>query len=229
MTLRRVAPWIVSMLAHAALVFLVPLDADLRGMPVPVVDRRVVLEFDEADAVPAESTSRIPDPSIAASALELPSSLPLPSTATLDPVADTLASARVVTVPGGVPSAREVLADLPAPSSAPVVDAARGDAAASQPTVRVEWTGRSRTMVKEVKPRFPTIFSTTGQEAAVEARITVTPLGVVVDVEITRSSGYTEIDAAVETALRQCLYSRIEGKQNQIGTVYCRFPLERRD
>jgi len=229
MTLRRVAPWIVSMLAHAALVFLVPLDADLRGMPVPVVDRRVVLEFDEADAVPAESTSRIPDPSIAASALELPSSLPLPSTATLDPVADTLASARVVTVPGGVPSAREVLADLPAPSSAPVVDAARGDAAASQPTVRVEWTGRSRTMVKEVKPRFPTIFSTTGQEAAVEARITVTPLGVVVDVEITRSSGYTEIDAAVETALRQWLFSRSEGKQNAIGTVYYRFPLERRD
>lgn len=228
MTLRRVAPWIVSTLAHAALVFLVPLDADLRGMQVPIADRRVVLELDEASAVPAESTSSMPDPSIAASALELPASLPLPSAAALDPVADTLASARLVTVPGGVPSAREVLADLPSPSAAPVVDAAR-DAAAAQPTVRVEWSGRSRTMVKEVKPKFPTIFSTTGQEAAVEARITVTPLGVVVDVEITRSSGYTEIDAAVETSLRQCLYSRIEGKQNQIGTVYCRFPLERRD
>ena len=47
--------------------------------------------------------------------------------------------------------------------------------------------------------------------------------------EITRGSGYTEIDAAVETALRQWLFSRSEGKQNAIGTVYYRFPLERRD
>jgi TonB family protein len=226
MLLRRIAPWIASLLAHAALVFLVPLDADLRGTREPVTERRVVLEFDAAGVLPPEPASRIPDPSIASSALEMPATLPLPSTAALHPVADTPASARVVTAPGGVPSAREVLTDLPAPSAAPA--AAAGTASLDQ-TVRVEWTGTPRTVVREVKPRFPTIFSTTGQEAAVEARITVTPLGAVVDVEITRSSGYTEIDAAVEAALRQCLYSRIEGKQNQIGTVYYRFPLEKRD
>jgi TonB family protein len=206
----------------------VPLDANLRGMQEPVTERRVVLEFDAAGALPPEPASRIPDPSIASSALEMPATLPPPSTAALRPVADTPASARVVTTPGGVPSAREVLTDLPAPSAAPAAAARAGTASLDQ-TVRVEWAGTPRSVVREVKPRFPTIFSTTGQEAAVEARITVTPLGAVVDVEITRSSGYTEIDAAVETALRQCLYTRIEGKLNQIGTVYYRFPLERRD
>jgi protein TonB len=148
----------------------------------------------------------------------------------LDPVADVLrAAARVETAPGGVPSAREVLAALPAPSAAPASSAARTDAAAVEPSVRIGWTGTARTVVRSVNPRFPRILSETGQEAEVGARITVSPLGAVVDVEITRGSGYTEIDAAVETALRQWIFSRSEGKQNAIGTVYYRFPLERRD
>ena len=126
----------------------------------------------------------------------------------------------------GAPSNSEILETLPIVSSA--VGAA-ANAAVAGPTVRVEWSGTPRTLSREVRPRFPAILSTTGQEAEVVARITVSPLGAVIDVEITRGSGYIEIDAAVERALRQCLYTRIEGKQNQIGTVYYRFPLEKRD
>ncbi len=132
-------------------------------------------------------------------------------------------------VPGGVPSAREVLAALPAPSAATTARTASVDAVAVEPTVRVGWTGAARTVVHSANPQFPAILSETGQEAEVWARITVTPLGAVVDVEITKGSGYTEIDAAVETALRQWIFSRSEGKQNALGTVSYRFPLEKRD
>jgi TonB family protein len=230
MLLRRIVPWIVSLLAHAGLVFLVPLGADLRAMRVPVIERRVVLEFENAAPV-APAASSPAGPSIAAADLPMPRSLPLPAAAALDPVAEELrsASARLAFVPGGVPSAREILAALPAPSAAPAVAAARADAAAAEPTVRIGWTGAARTVVRSVNPRFPTILSETGQEAEVVARIAVTPLGAVVDVEITLGSGYTEIDAAVETALRQWIFSRSEGKQNAIGTVSYRFPLEKRD
>jgi TonB family protein len=231
MPLRRIAPWIVSLLAHAAVVLLVPLSTDLRRMQVPIPERRVVLEFEDTNDAPAAPASSSPaGPSIAASALPLVPSLPLPSTPELDPVADAVrAAGRVEIVPGGVPSAHEVLAALPAPTAAPATAGARTDAAAREPTVHIGWTGAARTVVRSVNPRFPAILSERGQEAEVGARITVTPLGAVVDVEITRGSGYTEIDAAVETALRQWIFSRSEGKQNALGTVSYRFPLERRD
>jgi TonB family protein len=230
MTLRRAAPWIVSLLAHAGLVLLVPLGADLRAMQTPVAERRVVLQLD--DAPPEPPTASAPEaPSITASAIQMPASLPLPSAVALDPVAEELraASARIVTVPGGIPSAREVLDALPPPPGPLATAAARSDAAAAEPALRIGWAGAARTVVRSVNPRFPAILSERGQEAVVDARITVTPLGAVVDVEITRSSGYTEIDAAVETALRQWIFSRSEGKQNALGTVSYRFPLERRD
>jgi len=230
MSLWRAAPWVVSLLAHALLVLLIPLGTDLRGMRAPVVERRVVLEFDETDRPPAAPAAASPSaPAIGMNDLPLPMSLPMPSTASLDPVAEEprAASVRVVTVPGGVPSSREILDALPAVTPTATA-AARADAAA-EPTVRVEWSGKPRYPIREVKPRFPAILSETGLEAEVVARITVSPLGAVIDVEITRSSGYTEIDAAVERALRQNLYPRIDGKQNQTGTVYYRFPLEKRD
>jgi protein TonB len=230
MSLRRAGPWIVSLAAHAALVLLVPLGVELRGMQVPVADRRVVLELDDDAPVPS-ATPSTPAPSIAPTGLDLPASLPLPSSALLDPVSEALriSSARATAVPGGIPSSREVLAALPASPAPLSTAAARADTAAAEPSVRIGWTGAARTVVRSVNPRFPAILSDTGQEAEVVARITVTPLGVVIDVEITRGSGYTEIDAAVETALRQWLFSRSEGKQNALGTVSYRFPLEKRD
>ena len=230
MTLRRAAPWAVSLLAHAVLVLFVPLGTDLRGMRVPAPERRVVLEFDDADRPPTDAEpSPPPAPSIGAADLALPASHALPPAAPLDPVAEVPLSALAAAVAGGIPSPRDVLAALPVPSAPTATTAARADAATAEPSVRIGWTGTPRTVVRSVNPRFPRILSETGQEAETGARITVTPLGAVIDVEITRSSGYIEIDAAVETALRQWLFSRSEGKQNAVGTVFYRFPLERRD
>jgi TonB family protein len=235
MLLRRLAPWVISLAVHAVLVFLLPYRAGLGASLVRAVERRVVLQLDEgATTAPAASQSR--EPSITPSRLDLPSSLPLPSASSLESPADAVlfaTSSSAVATPGVVPSAREVLAALPAPSSAASTAASTAaasvEAAAGEPSVRIGWSGQVRTVTRQVNPRFPSILSTTGHEADVEARITVSPLGAVVDVEITRPSGYTEIDAAVETALRQWIFSRIEGKQNAVGTVYYRFPLEKRD
>jgi TonB family protein len=230
MSLRRAAPWIASLAAHALLVLLVPLGADLRGMRSPVAERHVVLEFDAVERPPAAPpASSPPAPAIGRTGLPLPTSLPMPSAPLLDPVTEELraASVRVATVPGGVPSPREILDALP-PVVIAASDVARADAAAES-TMRVEWSGKPRSPIREGKLRFPSILSETGLMAEVVARITVSPLGAVIDVEITRSSGYTEIDAAVERALRQNLYPRIDGKQNETGTVYYRFPLEKRD
>ena len=229
MILLRAAPWILSLAAHVGIVLLVPLGAELAGMRTPVVERRVVLQLDDEppEAPPAPPAAA---PSIAAAAIRMPSSIPLPEAPALDPVAEELraASTRGTTVPGGVPGAREVLAAIPPASAEPAVAAARAEAV-GQPMARIDWTGAARTVVRSPNPRFPAILSETGQEAEVVARITVTPLGAVIDVEITRGSGYTEIDAAVETALRQWIFSRSEGKQNAVGTVSYRFPLEKRD
>ena len=95
MTLRRAAPWIVSLLAHAVLVLFVPIAADLRGMRVPAAERRVVLEFDDADRTPTDAaTSSPPAPSIAAAALALPASHALPVAIPLDPMAEVPSSVR---------------------------------------------------------------------------------------------------------------------------------------
>ena len=227
--LRRAAPWIASLLAHVLLVLLVPLSVDLGSRREPAVERRVVLQFE--DEVPSRVEPSAPaGPAISTSDLPLPSRPSLPDAPSIEtaPVMASAIGPSAVATTDAAPSAREILDSLPAVTVASTT-AARTDAAASTPTVRVEWSGTPRTLSREVKPRFPAILSTTGQEAEVVARITVSPLGAVIDVEITRGSGYIEIDAAVELALRQCLYARIEGKQNQIGTVYYRFPLEKRD
>jgi TonB family protein len=227
--LRRAAPWIASLLAHALLVLLVPLSVNLGSRREPAVERRVVLQFE--DEIPARVEPSAPSgPAISTSDLPLPSRPSLPDAPSVEtaPAMPYAIGPSAAATHDTAPSTREVLDSLP-PVSVVASAAARADAASAAPTVKVEWTGTPRTLIREKKLPFPAILSTTGQEAEVVARITVSPLGQVIDVEITRSSGYTEIDAAVELALRQCLYARIEGKQNQIGTVYYRFPLEKRD
>jgi len=65
--------------------------------------------------------------------------------------------------------------------------------------------------------------------AACTPRVTVSPAGAVTRVEITGSSGYTEIDARVEAALREFLFSREEGGNDAVGTITFRYRLEKRD
>ena len=91
------------------------------------------------------------------------------------------------------------------------------------------WQGLPRKLVRKRNPEFPALLSSLGQEVEGEARITVAPSGIVTRVEITRSSGYIEIDASVEAALRDYLFSRVDGRVDTIGTVAFRFRLEKQD
>jgi len=47
------------------------------------------------------------------------------------------------------------------------------------------------------------------------------------DMEIAKGSGYTEIDASGEAALREFLFSLVDGSIDAVGTVAFRFPLEK--
>jgi TonB family protein len=86
-----------------------------------------------------------------------------------------------------------------------------------------------RKLIRWRKPEFPTLLSAIGQEVELEAQITIAPSGVVTRVEITRSSGYIEVDASVAAALRDSLYSRVDGKVDQIRAVPFRFRVEKQD
>jgi TonB family protein len=121
---------------------------------------------------------------------------------------------------------------LPAPSVSDVLaDAASlsPQASGSPEGTWVGWQGAGRTLIRKRSPEFPTVLSAMGQEIELEARISVAPSGIVTRVEITRSSGYIEIDASVEAALRDYLYSRVDGRTETAGTIRFRFRLEKQD
>jgi outer membrane biosynthesis protein TonB len=94
---------------------------------------------------------------------------------------------------------------------------------------RIGWDTASRRLIRRRDPVFPAVLSVLGQEVECEARISVAPSGGVTRVEITRGSGYTEIDAGVEAALRDYLFSRADGSKETVGTVRFRFRLEKTD
>ncbi len=111
--------------------------------------------------------------------------------------------------------------------------AATGPAAAAanpaEGTPQIGWEGKARVLLKKRNPQFPSALRASGQEVEGEARITVAPSGAVLRVEITRSTGYIEIDASVEAALRDFLFSPVNGRGNALGTVKFRFRLEKTD
>ncbi len=95
----------------------------------------------------------------------------------------------------------------------------------------IGWQSSARTLKSMPAFPFPKVLSAAGQEVDCEARITVSELGNVTKVEIIRSSGYTEIDASVLSALRGYVFSRdyASGRKEAIGTVQFRFRLEKPD
>jgi outer membrane biosynthesis protein TonB len=129
-----------------------------------------------------------------------------------------------------MPSARDVLADTAA-AEQPVPGAAASsvEAAGSPFGTDVAWEGLPRKLIRRRVPEFPTILSAIGQEVELEAKITVAPLGNVTRVEITRSSGYIDIDASVEAALHDFVFSQVEGRTETVGTERFRFRLEKQD
>jgi TonB family protein len=124
-----------------------------------------------------------------------------------------------------VPTAGDVLADTASVSPVPASSAAGGSPSGTM----VGWEGIQRKLIRKRDPEFPTVLSAIGQEIEGEARISVAPSGIVTRVEITRSSGYIEIDASVEAALRDYLFSRVDGRIDTVGTVHFRFRLEKQD
>jgi TonB family protein len=108
-------------------------------------------------------------------------------------------------------------------------DAGRESSAGLQPGERIGWEGSARKLIHAPDPAFPAPLSAAGQEVECEARITVAASGVVTRVEITRSSGYIEIDASVEAALRDYLFSRANERKDTVGTIRFRFRLEKQD
>ena len=127
----------------------------------------------------------------------------------------------------------------PAASSAEVSSVPAGDTRAAdagqessadpQPGERIGWEGSARKLIRARDPAFPAQLSAAGQEVECEARITVAASGMVTRVEITRSSGYIDIDARVEAALHDYLFSRANERKDTVGTIRFRFRLERQD
>jgi TonB family protein len=127
---------------------------------------------------------------------------------------------------------------FPLPAAADVVSDTRGSGAGPTSAVmgagvtggtQFGWVGATRKLIRKRAPVFPAILSSAGQEVECQARISVSPSGRVTHVEIVGSSGYIEIDASVEAALRDYLFSRVDGRKDAVGTVRFHFRLERQD
>jgi TonB family protein len=125
-----------------------------------------------------------------------------------------------------LPAAADVLSDVH-PEGAGTANAPAGTGLSEG--TQVGWEGATRKLIRKRNPVFPAILSAAGQEVECQARITVSPSGGVTHVEIVSSSGYIEIDASVEAALRDYLFSRVDGRKDAVGTVRFHFRLERQD
>jgi TonB family protein len=226
---RRAFPWLVSIGAHCAALLIVgvllastpglalspPVEITLAGAPGsgrggPVTDSPL------ARAGAAPRSTGAPKKGVAprsAGVPEAPAPLPLNARAPAPAAEETTPG--VPDVPGDTASA--------VPASEPL------DAGGSPSGTMVGWVGIQRRLIHKPVPDFPAILSAIGQEIEGEAMISVAPSGIVTRVEITRSSGYIEFDASVEAALRDYLYSRVDGRTDTVGTVQFRFRLEKKD
>lgn len=234
--LRRGMPWIISAFLHL-LVILIP--ARLWTLAGPRQEqRRIELVFDQPAPRSAAAGYGLPARDLAALPADAAPALPRSAAPALDSIGVPF-DGRPLEAPAAdaalFPSPRDVLADLPGPSamegSAALAAPARDPALTALPAsgARIGWEGAARKLIRRRDPQFPRILSATGQEVECVARITVSPSGTVTRVDMVKSSGYTEIDASIEGALRDYLFSKVEGKQNAVGTVNFRFRLEKRD
>jgi TonB family protein len=233
---RRAMPWIVSLAAHLVLLLIV---AILLAVP-----RREPL-------APQVVITLVGAPGVGRGALTAGSPqtsggfFPRPPRGEIVP---SDAPARGRTAPAGdaanapatpvsavdtprVPPAADVLQDTAAGAEQAAGSSAAGtaEAAGSPSGTQLDWEGLPRKLIRRRTPEFPAVLSAMGQEIEGEARISVAPSGVVTRVEITGSSGYIEIDASVEAALRDYLFSRVDGRAETVGTVHFRFRLEKQD
>jgi TonB family protein len=224
MDLRRILPWIIALTFHTAIV-IVFMDVIILPPPSSIPEIMLDPSIQSAGSDMRGSARMASTPERARSA-----ALPHRPPRTAPPrVADQS--------PRGV-EMTEALTEAPA-QEAPVISTAEAPLAQtaaqgppvrdSQQGARIGWEGSARRLINKRDPAFPAQLSAAGQEVECEARITVAASGVVTRVEITRSSGYIEIDASVEAALRDYLFSRANERKDAVGTIRFSFRLERQD
>ena len=237
---RRALPWLLSAGAHLLAVGVMALILAAPAQPVTVPGLELSLTAspgpggEPAIGRPTRARPSVPSASAAASS----ASASRPVAASDSDAAVRAAGAAL----SGRPPSSAIPTGVPAPSSADVlsdvaaVAAGPGGAPNGSPVGATGfggssfgWRGQPRTLIRRPAPEFPAVLSAAGQEIEGEASITVAPSGAVTRVEITRSSGYIEIDASVEEALRGYLFSRVDGRADSIGTVQFRFRLEKQD
>ena len=221
MTARGLFPWLAALLVHAGLLLL-----PLGFLFVPTREQ----------AAPAVELTFAPSRSLAPRAAAGSAGLPR---ATLDPsVAPRVhGSPAFRTVPSltGKSSAEDSSGETTSAatggfdSGAPGGTPANGSTGQDGTGTSFGWAGAPRSVLRGIIPIFPRSLSSSGQEVEGEARITVSSSGAVTRVEITTSTGYIEIDASVEAALRDYLFSRVDSREDALGTVKFRFRLEKTD
>jgi TonB family protein len=228
---RSALPWVLSTIFHAALITALSVSVF-----IPSRDDRetgVVLSIlPFADSFPDTFAGVVaPRGGAAASTRSGPAGrtiAPAPrvsadSAAGVTPSEGESLEAAVVTLPRS--TAEEAPAE-PA-TDAPVMDLNEPAVEQQVRDAQIGWEGSPRKLLSRRDPLFPALLSAVGQEVECEARILVSPSGAVTRVEITRSSGYIEIDASVEAALRDYLFSRANERKDAVGTIRFRFRLER--
>jgi outer membrane biosynthesis protein TonB len=227
-------PWLVSLGVHVVLVLTVGilLASPLREPLAPQVDITLVGAPGPGRGAPAggggpSARAVVPRPERPETPQPEPPPRPVRRSTPVEP-----APAPPRSLP--MPSARDVLPDAAAASQA--AQPVSGDAAASSADAPgspfgtdVAWEGLARKLIRRRVPEFPTILSAIGQEVEMEARIWVAPSGIVTRVEITRGSGYIEVDASVEAALHDYVFSPVGGRTETVGTERFRFRLEKQD
>jgi TonB family protein len=236
MRIRRAIPWVVSFAVHAALAVVAASVLTV----TPVIPQRIIGVDVQLVSHPGGKTragsnpvqraaGNAADRAGSARTVGTPGAPTTPTDAGRSAVPHGPATGVVPYVGQGqtsdstLPSTRDVLSDLAATTQGPSPSVETGGGGPFR------WEGAPRTLIRRRDPQFPVILSAAGQEVEVEARITVAPSGVVKRVEITRSSGYIEIDASVEAALRDYLFSRVNGRTDTVGTRRFRFLVEKLD
>jgi TonB family protein len=224
MDLRRILPWIIALTVHAAIVVVfmdVIILPPTSGIPEIMLDLSIQAAGSDMRGT-APVVSRAERARTAAQPYR-PRLAPPPRVADESPrgveVTEALSRNPAPEAPG-----------IPAGEAPLARDGAQGPPVSNpQQGARIGWEGSARKLLYKRDPAFPAQLSAAGQEVECEARITVAASGVVTRVEITRSSGYIEIDANVEAALRDYLFSRANERKDAVGTIRFSFRLERQD
>jgi TonB family protein len=233
MRIRKAIPWIVSFAAHVVLAVaaasILSVSPDIPQRIVQV-DVQLVSQAGGRGRAPA---NRGPSAARVTGAASPPAAVgdSTHSTVPQGPATGVVPyGGQVARNDSTLPSVQDVLSDLSATTQAgsSVIMPGEGKIAPGK-SGRIGGEGAPRKLIRRRDPQFPVILSAAGQEGAVEARITIAPSGLVTRVEITRSSGYTEVDASVEAALRDYLFSRVNGRLDAVESWRIRFRLEKMD